>query len=137
MRLHNSNEATEGNVAQQNFSIEMNEVMFDMLSANIYTDRISSVIRELVANATDGCVMVQKPVKFDLHLPTMLEPHFSVRDYGGSMTKELVFELYSTMGASTKRNSNEAIGTLGIGAAGATRLRWQRLWTGGHGIRLN
>ena len=47
-----------------------------------------------------------------LHYP---KPTFYVRDYGTGLTPEKVTGLFSTLGASTKRDSDEFNGTLGIG----------------------
>ena len=44
-----------------------------------------------------------------------MNPTFSVRDFGGGLSQEDVFGLYSKYGKSTKRNSNNYIGAFGIG----------------------
>ena len=41
---------------------------------------------------------------------------FSVRDYGVGLSKDDVFNLYSSYGKSTKRDSNDQIGCLGLGS---------------------
>lgn len=104
-----------GNAKIQNFSIEMNATVFDMLVSKVYTDKIMAVIREWSTNAIDACIDAKKPVRFDVHLPTILEPFFSVRDFGTGLSDEDVLGLYSTLGASTKRDSNKFNGTFGIG----------------------
>ena len=48
-------------------------------------------------------------------MPTKLNPTFSVRDFGGGLSEEDVFGLYSKYGKSTKRESNNYIGAFGIG----------------------
>ena len=104
-----------GNAKVQGFNIELNAVMFDMLVSKVYTDKVMAVIREWSTNAIDACIDAKKPIKFNVHLPTVLEPHYSVRDYGTGLSDEDVLGLYSTLGASTKRDSNEFNGTFGIG----------------------
>lgn len=99
----------------QNFSIELNATMFEMLSSKVYTDTIMAPIREWSTNAVDACVAGGLPVKFEVHVPTILEPYFSVRDYGIGLSDEDVLGLYSTLGASTKRGSNEFNGVFGVG----------------------
>jgi len=99
----------------QNFNIELNATVFDMLVSKVYTDKVMAVIREWSTNAIDACIDAKKPINFEVHLPTILEPYFSVRDYGTGLSNEDVLGLYSTLGASTKRNSNEFNGTFGIG----------------------
>jgi hypothetical protein len=115
MIVEKSKDTAAGNVQMQNFSIEMNATMFNMLSKNVYTDIIAAPIRELSTNAIDACIAAEKTPKFDVHLPTMLEPHFSVRDYGQGLSEGDLLGLYSTFGASTKRESNDFNGVFGIG----------------------
>jgi hypothetical protein len=98
-----------------NFSIEVNESMFQMLTQKVYTDLIAAPIREWSTNAIDACIAANKPVKFDVHLPTLEESYFSVRDYGDGLSQEDILGLFSTLGASTKRHSNAYNGTFGIG----------------------
>lgn len=98
-------------------SIEMTAHMFQILSAGIYQHPERACIRELSCNALDGqSAAGNADQPFDVHLPTRLEPYFEVRDYGTGMTHEQVMKLYLTYGASTKRDSNDQIGGLGIGS---------------------
>lgn len=97
--------------------IEANSVMFELLSARLYQDKALAVVRELSTNALDA--QVEKgngDIPFLVHLPTQFEPFFSIRDYGTGMTDEVVMELYSTMGSSSKRESNLFNGALGVGS---------------------
>jgi HSP90 family molecular chaperone len=102
-------------VHTQGFSVEMNSTLFDMLSSKVYTDKVLAVIREWSTNAIDACIEANKPIKYQIHLPTMLETFFSIRDYGTGLSKEDVIGLYSTVGASTKRDYNDFNGVFGIG----------------------
>jgi len=102
-------------VDASNFSIEMNSSMFTMLTKNVYNNVILAPIREWSTNAIDACHAANKPTHFDVHLPTISNPTFSVRDYGTGLPPEDVFGLFSTAGASTKRNSNKYNGSFGIG----------------------
>lgn len=98
-------------------SVAMTAHMFQILSSGIYQHKERAVIRELSCNANDSHVEAGCPERpFDVHLPTQLEPYFEVRDYGTGMTHEQVMKLYLTYGASTKRDSNDLIGGLGIGS---------------------
>lgn len=98
-------------------SIEMTAHMFQILSAGIYQHPERACIRELSINGLDGQQMANKlDVPLDVHLPTRLEPYFEVRDHGVGMTHEQVMKLYLTYGASTKRDSNDQVGGLGIGS---------------------
>ena len=102
-----------GEVTTTEFTLETNESMIQMLTQSVYKDPILAVIREWSTNACDACIAGDKPVKFDVHLPTPEDSTFFVRDYGTGLAEEDVVGLFSTLGASTKRNSNLYNGTLG------------------------
>lgn len=97
------------------FTLEPNESMFRMLTTSSYKDLISAPIREWSTNAVDACIAAGVPISFDVHLPTVEEPTFSVRDYGTGLPESDIVGLFATLGASTKRQSNAYNGTLGIG----------------------
>ena len=99
-------------------SIEMNASMFSLLTKNVYNDIILAPIREWSTNAIDAC-LDQDFVVYDVHIPTMSDPVFSVRDYGTGLSEEDILGLFSTLGASTKRDSNRYNGTFGIGRMSA------------------
>lgn len=99
------------------FSINATAKAFAILSSGLYTDKILAVIRELSCNAYDahvaaGCA--DKP--FDIHLPNQFEPYFRVSDQGPGLAEEDVYGLYTTYFASSKTDSNEYIGALGLGS---------------------
>lgn len=104
-----------GNIQTTGFNIEVNESMFQMLTSNVYNDTTLAVMREWSTNACDACIAADKEVNFDVHLPTLENPTFFVRDYGTGLPPEDIVGLFSNLGASTKRNSNAYNGTLGIG----------------------
>lgn len=119
----------EGQIKTQNigeiktYQVAANSVIFKMLSSDIYSDKIRAVIRELSTNAYDAMVEygtikpndLENSLKFKVHLPTYLEPYFSIRDFGPGLDEEGIIYVY-TYGASTRRKSNEFAGVLGIGA---------------------
>lgn len=110
-----------GITGERKFGISMNAKMYDMMSAKLYQDRIGSVVREVCSNAWDGMKMKSvatgNPIEpFKVTLPTNLEPHFVVEDFGVGMEDEMAQDLYSTLGMSTKENSNDQIGAFGLGS---------------------
>lgn len=111
----NNVKETHGDIQTTGFSIEVNESMFQMLTSNVYNDTTLAVMREWSTNACDACIAAGKEVKFDVHLPTLENSIFFVRDYGTGLPPEDIVGLFSNLGASTKRNSNAYNGTLGIG----------------------
>ena len=119
MKLHTDrNDVERSGVAQESaFRIKTTAKAFDVLSSGLYTDRILAVIRELSCNAFDAHVAAGKPkVAFEIHLPNSLEPWFHVRDEGTGLSHEQVMTLYSTYFDSTKTESNDFIGALGLGS---------------------
>ena len=95
------------------FSIETNASMFKMLTSKVYNDPLLAVMREWSTNAIDACKDAKLAVNYDVHLPTNSDMSFSVRDYGTGLPKEQITTLFCTMGASTKRDSNEFNGAFG------------------------
>lgn len=98
------------------FQVSVDSQLFMVLSAQIYSDRIMAPIRELCCNAYDSHITAGTDCKIDVHIPTANDAVFSVRDYGTGLSKDDVFNLYSSYGSSTKRDSNDQIGCLGLGS---------------------
>lgn len=118
MKQQNYNNGIIGkteNVNSTKFVLEGNASVFQMLTQNVYNDPILAVIREWSTNACDACIAANLPVKYDIHIPTSSEPTFYSRDYGTGLSTEDIEGLFSTLGASTKRDSNKLNGTFGIG----------------------
>ena len=91
--------------------------ILDMFADKVYSHKERAVIRELACNAHDSHVMAgTTDVPFEVHLPTQLEPWFSIRDYGTGLCDADIANVYGAIGVSTKRDSNEVIGCFGIGS---------------------
>lgn len=112
------NEAVVSNVGEiGEFRIRNSAKAFSILSSGLYANKIRAIIRELSCNAIDSHIAAgNKDTPFDVHLPNQLEPHFSIRDYGTGLTHDQVTNIYTTYFESTKTNSNEFIGALGLGS---------------------
>lgn len=99
------------------FRIRNSAKAFKILSDGLYSNKIRAVIRELSCNALDSHVGAGKSdIPFEVHLPTMLEPWFSVRDFGLGLNGDQVTNIYTTYFESTKTDSNDYIGALGLGS---------------------
>lgn len=85
------------------------------LLRNNYSNTRLAVVREISANALDANVEANQKRTIEISIPSNLSPIFKVRDFGGGLSKEDVFGLYSKYGKSTKRQSNNYIGAFGIG----------------------
>ena len=85
------------------------------LLRNNYSNPTLAVVREVTANALDANSEAGSTRSIEVSVPSTMNPHFSVRDFGGGLSHEDVFGLYSKYGKSTKRDSNNYIGAFGIG----------------------
>lgn len=86
---------------------------------DLYSDPELAIIREYATNAYDSHVEagVERPI--EVTLPTALAPFFKVRDFGIGLSAEEIHTIYSKYGASTKRETNEQTGMLGLGCKSA------------------
>jgi hypothetical protein len=120
MKLHSAvqNEAIVSNVGEiGEFRIRNSAKAFNILSSGLYANKIRAIIRELSCNAVDSHMAAnKKDTPFDVHLPNQLEPYFSIRDYGTGLTHDQVTSIYTTYFESTKTESNDFIGALGLGS---------------------
>lgn len=112
------NQAILGNTkGETEFKIKASAKAFSILSSGLYANKIRSIIRELSCNAYDSHVAAgKKDTPFEVHLPNSLEPWFSVKDFGTGLSVSEVQHIYSTYFESTKNNSNDFIGALGLGS---------------------
>lgn len=101
---------------QVNCTIDAEDMRYvASLLRNNYSNTQLAVVREISANALDANKEAHSTRRIEIKLPTQLNPTFSVRDFGGGLSEEDVFGLYSKYGKSTKRDSNNYIGAFGIG----------------------
>lgn len=112
------NEAILSNVGQiGEFRIRNSAKAFNILSSGLYANKIRAIIRELSCNAVDSHVAAGKVnLPFDVHVPNTIEPWFSIRDYGTGLSHAQVTNIYTTYFESTKTDSNDFIGALGLGS---------------------
>jgi hypothetical protein len=119
MKLHNAvkDEAILSNVSNLGeFRIRNSAKAFNILSSSLYANKVRAIIRELSTNALDSHVAAKNPEPFVVHLPSALEPWFSVRDYGTGLSHDQVTTIYTTYFESTKTDSNDFVGALGLGS---------------------
>ena len=95
------------------FSIQADAALFSVLTQKIYTDTILAPMREWSTNAIDACIEAGVVPHFEVHVPTPADSTFSVRDYGTGLSQEQILNLFTVVGASTKRDSNDYNGQFG------------------------
>jgi hypothetical protein len=102
---------------EKTFQIEASAKAFRILFDGLYSDKPTAIMRELGCNAYDAHVTAGKAdFKFDVHLPSTLEPFFMLRDYGIGLAHEDIVTIYTILFKSTKTNSNDQVGCLGLGS---------------------
>lgn len=119
MKINTGNQQimTSGGMRTAGFQIEAGPKAFRVISQTLYKDPIKAIVRELLCNGWDGHQMNDNfDQNIDVHLPTSLEPWFSIRDYGVGMSDDTMFTVYRTVFGSTKDQDNIGIGGLGLGS---------------------
>jgi hypothetical protein len=117
--------------------METSAETFEIFTSNIYEHKARAIIRELSCNAHDSHVDAGKrDTPFRIHFPTVFEPWFEVEDFGvglddydirgeekvlydadrNEVSRYMEGGIYTTYFASSKRESNESIGHLGLGS---------------------
>lgn len=98
------------------FRIEASTKAFEILASNLYSDKVSAVIRELSCNAADAHVEANKPTKpFDVKIPSSVNPYFIVRDYGNGLRADQIEDVFTVFFSSTKAGSKVYTGAFGLG----------------------
>jgi len=91
-----------------------------ILRSSLYTRKALAILREYSSNAWDAHRMSGKPeLPIKVTIPTYMEPTFRCRDFGPGLSRQDVLYVYTQYGASTKRDTNLAVGALGIGSKSA------------------
>lgn len=119
MRLDTAREETISTIGgSQKFKMNASAKAFQILSSGIYERKIEAIVRELSCNAYDSHVMAGKvDVPFRLQLPTWKNDNvFAIEDFGVGLSEEEVYNVYTTYFESTKTDSNDVIGALGLGS---------------------
>lgn len=92
--------------------------ILQILSSNLYSDPIGSLVREYSSNAWDANVESgnkDKPIEVGIQTDKDQGSYWYVTDLGPGISPERIEKVYRKFGKSTKRESNEAIGMMGLG----------------------
>ena len=107
-------------VETNSFSIKSSPKAFQILSSNLYSNKIRAVIREYSCNALDAHRYAKKEKEpFRVTLPSELQQNFIVRDFGNGLSEQEIKELFTTYFSSSKDQSNDFTGALGLGSKSA------------------
>lgn len=97
-------------------SIDQSSIAHIMsILTDLYSDPMLAVIREYSTNAIDSNIEAGNPDPIKITLPTSLKPTFVVQDQGVGLSVDDMERVYSMYGTSTKRDSDEVTGMLGLG----------------------
>jgi hypothetical protein len=92
-------------------------VLIGLLRNDVYSDKILAIIREYACNAYDANVEAGKAdIPISISLPNKFEQNLKIRDYGNGLSHQEIVDTFISYGESTKRNTNDAIGQMGIGS---------------------
>jgi hypothetical protein len=86
---------------------------------DLYSDPELAVIREYSTNALDAHIVAGVTRPIEVTLPTSLSPYLKIKDFGEGLDIEDIRNIYSRYGTSTKRATNDLVGTLGLGCKSA------------------
>jgi hypothetical protein len=119
MKLNTTTNTIEriGNVSNEaQFRMKTSQKAFQILS-DLYSDKPLAIVRELGCNAADSMTAAGKGDQpFHIHLPNSLEPWLTIQDFGTGISHQDIYDIYTVYFASTKTNTNNQIGCLGLGS---------------------
>jgi hypothetical protein len=86
---------------------------------NLYSDTEKAIIREYSTNALDSHIFAGVTDPIEVTLPNQLSSDLVIRDFGLGLSKDEIQNVYGTYGTSTKRDSDDVAGCLGLGSKSA------------------
>ena len=122
MRPNSTIVERQGNLGGQRIemSFDQNSLAHLMsVMTDLYSDPELAVIREYSTNALDAQIAAGVSRPIEVSTPNGLSPFFKVKDYGIGMDADDITNIYSQYGASTKRETDNQVGMLGLGCKSA------------------
>lgn len=117
LEVQKISEKTEGVLQEQLFGIGNTALVMDLLRTKLYSDPLLSCFREIACNALDANIENNEGVTpIEVTLPTAFSPTLVISDSGIGLSPERIQDIYTKYGNSTKRESNDYIGAMGIGS---------------------
>jgi len=106
---------SRANIKERNLGI-----LFDIARKKIYTNKPLAVIREYCTNAYDAHVdagIQDTPIQ--VSFPTSFKNTLTIRDFGKGLSEADMYGIFFEYAESTKRNTNDQVGMLGLGSKSA------------------
>lgn len=113
-----NNIRTSGVALTKEMSIKKEGMGFiqNILRSQIYSDKISAVLREVCVNGIDSHAEAGRSDRaIQVTLPSRFNTTLKIRDFGVGMSEATILDIYSFYGSSTKRDTNLQSGFMGIG----------------------
>ena len=115
---------TNSNISSDfEFTIKASKHAFKILSDSLYSNKIKAVVREYLTNALDAHIASKREIPFIITEPSenILEGtrYWEVRDFGSGLSKDDIKKYYCTYFSSSKQESNDFTGMLGLGCKSA------------------
>jgi hypothetical protein len=92
------------------------------LFTDLYSDQELACIREYSTNAWDSHLDAGQTRPIEVTTPTVMSPYLTIKDFGVGMDADVIEEVYSQYGESTKRRQTNTNGSMGIGAKAALSI---------------
>ena len=113
---------SNGVISESYFSVKQENLahIFSILRNNLYSNKPLAILREYSTNAQDAMVEAGKgdqPIQ--ITCPTPFDSDLSIRDFGNGLSEDQVYNIFASYGESTKRNTNDMVGMLGLGSKSA------------------
>lgn len=113
---------TSGTKSEAFFSVKQKNLahVFSILRSSLYSDKALAMIREYCTNAQDAHIdSGKKDLPIQVKLPTLLDNTLTIRDFGKGLSNDGIFSVFNSYGESTKRDTDDLVGMLGIGSKSA------------------
>lgn len=106
---------TQLRTAKLSIDEENLDLVMEML-ATLYTYPAEAIVREYATNAWDSHVEAGNPNPIEVTTPNRWDRKLYIQDYGVGLSVDELYDLYRNYGSSTKRESDDVTGMLGIGS---------------------
>ena len=94
--------------------------IFSILRNKLYSNKPLAIIREYSTNAFDAHVEAGIPNRpIEISFPTLFKNSLTIRDFGLGLSEDGVYNVFASYGESTKRNTNDQVGMMGLGSKSA------------------
>lgn len=115
---HESNLGDDSQRVRMKFDEDSIAHLMSVLT-DLYSDPEMAVIREYSTNAWDSHQAAGAKCPIEVELPNVMKPVFTVRDHGVGLSVTEVTEHFAKYGWSSKRDTDEEVGMLGLGCKSA------------------